>query len=316
MKTSVIIPTLNRKATAQRLLADLAAQTHIPDEIIVLEGGKDVWTLDDLPTSLHKRTRFIPTTNPGTSVTRDMGRQAATGDMLVFFDDDVRLPSPAYIETALNFLDQNPSIMAVGGVYTDSSVTGRKDWSFTIGRLLGIYADGTKNAILPSGWTDYVRGRYADNLSVAEWLFGCNFAVRASTFAHPDVHFETGMKAWSFLDDVFFGAHLEKSYGDCIRVLPQLKVIHAPPSSGGRISPATVRMRILHRYIFWRDHLADGSLGLTCRFWLGMVANLLLMYKQERKAWVVGECLRTHLFNLHHKDMTWETANEFIFSRD
>lgn len=316
MKVSVIIPTLNRKSTAVLLLTDLSLQTRLPDEVILLEGGRACWAGTDLPEILQQRIRFITTDNPGTSVTRDMGRRVATGDVLVFFDDDVRLPSPRYLEMAEEALTRNSALMAVGGIYTDSTVTERKGWSLKIGQLLGIYADGTKNAILPSGWADYVRGRFVKHPTEAEWLFGCNFAVRASAFLHADVHFETGMKAWSFLDDVFFGWRLRQVYGCCMQVLPELEVVHAPPSSGGRISPATIRMRILYRYIFWRDHLADGSLVRVYRFWLGMLANLLLMLKQERQGWVIGECLRTHFFSLRNRDMTWEAANEFVFAKD
>lgn len=313
MKTSVVIPTINRKPTMLRLLQNLAEQSHKPDEIILIEGGPVQWSVEELPEILQTRTKLTYVTRPSAAASRDGGRKQSSGDVVFFFDDDIILP-PNYIQDTLTYLNDNPTIMAVGGLYSDKSITGRTESSIKIGRLFGIYADGSCNRLLPSGWADYVRGPFAEQTTAAEWLFGCNLAVRMSAFADPTVSFETRMQAWSFLDDVLLGARLTRAYGDCMRLLPSLRVIHAPPSTSGSMSKTTLRMRILYRYILWRDYVAGSSAGSLPRFLLGMIANLLLMLKQEPKFWVIKETLRTHLFNLRHSDMSWETANEFIFS--
>ncbi len=313
MKTSVVIPTINRKATALRLLQNLADQSHKPDEIILIEGGPVQWSVEELPEILKTRTKLTYVTRPSAAASRDGGRKQSSGDVIFFFDDDIILP-PNYIQDSLTYLNNNPTIMAVGGLYSDKSITERTQRSIQIGRLFGIYADGSRNRILPSGWADYVRGPFTEETTAAEWLFGCNLAVRMNAFENPTVSFETRMQAWSFLDDVLLGARLTRAYGDCMRLLPNLRVIHAPPSTSGSMSKTTLRMRILYRYILWRDYIADGSASSLSQFLLGMLANLLLMLKQEPKLWVIRETLKTHFFNLRHRDMSWETANEFIFS--
>ncbi|MFA6279875.1 MAG: glycosyltransferase [Bdellovibrionales bacterium] len=311
MKTSVIVSSMNRKVTLLRLMDNLVAQTNRPDEVIVVEAGGGTWSPDEVPSALRAGFNVLYAKGEALAVSRDKGQQAATGDVLFFLDDDIVMPN-TYVAQALAYLAANPSVMAVGGAYVDKDAPDRADSKHLFARLMGIHGDGHANRLLPSGWTDYVRGLYAQEVSEAEWLFGCNSVVRATAF--PKAQFATGMAAWSFLEDVFFGRSLMKNFGLCLRVLPSLRVIHDPPSSGGRISPATLRMRVLYRYILWREHVAK-NLKSRFMFALGMLANLLLMIKQEKRFWVVPESLKATLFIIKNPNLSWEEANEFIFSK-
>ena len=313
MKTTVITSSVNRKTKLQRLLTNLTTQTLLPDEIIIVEAGNSIWTKEDLPAALENKITIFHAPGESLSASRDRGRKAALGDVLIYLDDDVIAP-PTYIEHALRHLAKHSEVMAVGGVYDDESTLTRRSWSTAIGRLLGIYGDGTKNRILSTGWADYVRGNHADKTTDAEWLFGCNWVIRANAFEHPDVNIEVKLAAWSFLEDVILGYRLTNAYGPCMRVLPELRVIHDSSISAGNVSTATLRMRILYRYIFWRDNLSNGNPIRTAGFWLGMFANLLLILKQEPRYWVISEHVKTYKFNLQHRGMSLETANEYIFS--
>lgn len=311
MKVSVITSSVNRKKTLARLWDNLVAQTRVPDEIILVEAGGARWDAAELPAPLRAGFQVHDAPGEALSASRARGQRAATGDVLFFFDDDIVLP-PTYIAEALAYLEAHPAIMAVGGTYRDKDNPGRNDGAHWTARLFGIHGDGSANRLLLSGWTDFARGAHAQRVTAAEWLFGCNYAVRATAF--PAARFETRMKAWSFLEDVFFGLSLRAAFGDCLRLLPGLHVLHDPPTSGGRISPVTLRMRILYRVILWRDHLPHTAWSFI-RFALGMVANLLLMLKQERKFWVVPETLRTLAFAARHTHLSWEAANEFVFQK-
>lgn len=312
MKTSVITSSMGRKVTLNRLFLNLATQTQLPDEIILIEAGGATWDNSEFPETLRANVRVLYAPGESLAASRARGQQNARGELLLFLDDDIIMPA-TYIAEASAYLRDNPAIMAVGGRYIDETVTGRANWSLMVGRLLGIYGNGARNRILPSGWLDYVRGKSTSEITSADWLFGCNSVIRASAFAHPDVHYTAEMAAWSFLEDGYFYSRVISAYGDCVRLLPGLEVVHAPIASSGSMSRVTLRMRILYRYIFWRDRLRDGSLLSRLRFDMGMLANLLLMLKQEKKTWVISECLKSYFFTLIHKNMTWEKANEFIF---
>lgn len=313
MKSSVIISSINRKQAMTRLFACLVSQTVRPDEIILIEAGDAIWEPDDCPPELRSGFRPFHAKKLSLAGARSLGQQHATGELLFFFDDDIILPDH-YIEAARNHFTIYTDVMAVGGIYVDPVVSHRSGSSLLIGRLFGIYADGSSNRLLDSGWADYVRDDAACKITHAEWLFGCNFVIRASAF--PALHFETGMEAWSFLEDVYLGQHLRQQFGDCMRLLPELKVIHDPPTSGGKISVATLRMRILYRFMLWRDYIAPVKHNTSIKFMLGMVANLLLMLKQERRYWVIPATLGSLLFIIKNSKMDWSAANEYVFKRN
>lgn len=310
---SVIVATINRKATLQRLLAGLAAQSYQVGQLIVIEGGQAKWQPDDFPAALQPVVEVVYSPAISLAGARALGQRHARGNVLFFFDDDI-LIGPDYIAQALQHLDRDPRVMAVGGPYRDRGLDRRGNSSVAIGRLLGIYANGRRNRLLRSGWADYARGAGLANPGSADWLFGCNFAIRASAF--PALEFEEKMAAWSFLEDVFLGQHLQQLFGDCIQLVPDLSVLHDPPGSSGAISRATLRMRIVYRYILWRDHVRPHHPLSHLAFALGMFANLLLMLKQEKRTWVIPECARSLLYITRNLNMNWDQANAHVFAKN
>jgi glucosyl-dolichyl phosphate glucuronosyltransferase len=315
IKTSVIVSTVNRRDLVLRLLENLAAQTQLPDEIILIEAGGAAWLSEDAPPVLRGRFLIFYAPQESLAASRERGRKLAHGDILIFLDDDVIVPL-TYVGEAVNYLTANDRIMGVGGAYTDSTTKNRSSATVLIGRILGIYADGSCNKILRSGWADYVRWPFSTEISSAQWLFGCNSVIRAKAFDNPGIRYPIEMLAWSFLEDVFIGASLTQSFGECLYILPSLSIIHAPTESAGRMSKATLRMRILYRWIFWRDCVPNFFKPSLCAFSLGLVANLLLMFKQEQRLWVVWDNFKTWVFIVRNPRMNWEIANEFILSKN
>ncbi len=314
MKTSVIISTNNRRRGVLRLLENLTVQSVIPDQVVLIEAGNLDWNAVKVPPLLQKR--FYPIWAHKCSLTeaRAMGSNMAKGRVLFFFDDDIILP-PTYIEDASNYLVENAEVIAVGGRYSDLGTDKKRKINILMGRLLGIHANGDRNRLLVSGWADGVREEFTKVITDAEWLFGCNFVVRAKAFAK--VQFETNMLAWSFLEDIFFGIRLKAAFGDCMRVLPSLQVIHDPLTSSGIINKFTLRMRILYRFILWRKHILPNNTKLVImNFILGMIANLLLMVKQEKRFWVISESFYTMFFIIRYPHMSWKEANEFISAKN
>ena len=312
---SAIIITIGRKLTVLRLLKCLSNQILLPREVIIVEGGDESWTVDDFPHQLKNIYRIVYVTRGAATDSREKGRKIAKGSILAFFDDDIIIPND-YLKNAYEYLSHNREIMAVGGIYEDQNTISRTEASIRIGKLLGIYGNGEGNRILKSGWGDYVRGIHALNITDAEWLFGCNAVLRRDVFKKKKSIFELGMEKWCFLDDLTMGARLTRAFGRCMKVLPELKVIHDPPSSSGEISPETIRMRVLYRYIFWRDECKNQSLSSKLHYFSGVIANIILLIKQKPYFWVLLECLSANLYCLKFPKMRWDEANEFVFSKN
>ena len=102
---SYIIPTMLRQDFTLQLLGDLALQTYKPTQVVVV----DATPLNQRDESLY-RTENYPfelkikwQETKGSCRARNEAIELATGDYIVFGDDDIRIP-PNYIENHIRFL--------------------------------------------------------------------------------------------------------------------------------------------------------------------------------------------------------------------
>ena len=312
MKVSVIISTKNRKSLLKRLIKNLTLQEYIPDEVIIVEAGEIDWT-SEMFTKSMMNINFIKARKTSLSEAREIERKASKNELLIFLDDDIILPEN-YINTAREFLTKNDKILGVGGIYEEKNSLKEKKWKKVIGRMLGIYSNGSQNKILKSGWADYVRGDFIKKETSAEWLFGCNWAIKAKAFHHEKVKIETNLAQWSFLEDVIIGYRLINNYGDCLKLLPRLKVHHDPLKSSGEISSETIKMRILYRFVFWKYELNTQRKN-TFSFLLGMIANTLLMINQRPSFNTIFQCFYAYYLILITPPKSYKACNDFIFNK-
>ncbi len=109
---SVIIPTLNEERWLPRLLRSLASQTRLPLEIIVSDSGSQ-----DATTGIAADAGCAVVVGPraGPGAGRNLGARAARGDLLLFLDADVVLPTPEFLERAVDaFVRRNLVIAGTG----------------------------------------------------------------------------------------------------------------------------------------------------------------------------------------------------------
>lgn len=104
-RLTVIIPALNEAAFLPPLLDSLNAQTLAPHEIIVADAGSTDGTV---AAAEARGARVVPGGMPGPG--RNAGAAAATGDILLFLDADVR-PGPDFIAGILReFADSDSDV--------------------------------------------------------------------------------------------------------------------------------------------------------------------------------------------------------------
>lgn len=90
LKTSIIVPTYNGAAKITSLLKALASQTYNDFELIVVIDGSTDNTSEIVTeyTSGFQQVRVIKQVNKSRAAARNTGATAATGNLLIFFDDD------------------------------------------------------------------------------------------------------------------------------------------------------------------------------------------------------------------------------------
>ena len=84
---SVIVPTFNRSGPLLRALQSIAAQTHSPDEVIVVDDGSE----DDTQQIVNGKfpdTVYLQQKNQGVSSARNLGINAARGEWIALLDSD------------------------------------------------------------------------------------------------------------------------------------------------------------------------------------------------------------------------------------
>ena len=106
---AVVIPTYNRAAILDRVLASIERQTVSPDEVIVVDDGSTDSTADVLA-SWESRLplKTIQQKNRGVSAARNTGIRAASGDIVAFIDSDDEYV-PTAIGTLKGLFEKNPS---------------------------------------------------------------------------------------------------------------------------------------------------------------------------------------------------------------
>lgn len=115
MEISVIIPTYQGESNVLRLLEALEHQSFSPSEVIVVIDG----STDNTKSTLAAR-KFeirdliiIDQPNAGRAGARNAGAEKATGDLLLFFDDDI-IPFVDCIDKHRNFHINNLRSLLVG----------------------------------------------------------------------------------------------------------------------------------------------------------------------------------------------------------
>jgi hypothetical protein len=103
------------------------------------------------------------------------------------------------------------------------------------------------------------------------------------------------------------------AHGDCLRILPSLEVVHDPMTTSGDITPETVRMRIVYRYVFWCYELHNDRKRPKLAYFLGMLANTILMVAQRPTFGVLLQCFYSYKYILMNQPKSYQACNEFIF---
>jgi glycosyltransferase involved in cell wall biosynthesis len=104
---SVIIPTLNEERHVGALLSDVASQTRLPDEVLVVDAGSE-----DDTVAVARKLVFVRLLDgePPVARGRNLGGRSACGDVLVFLDADTRVPERFFENFLAEFEGRNLDI--------------------------------------------------------------------------------------------------------------------------------------------------------------------------------------------------------------
>jgi GT2 family glycosyltransferase len=202
VKISAIICTRNRFDDFTKTLPSIAAQTRLPDELIVVDSS-DEKKLEAHLNSIHMPfpVRYVHT-QPGLTLQRNYGIRESKGDLIFFFDDDVDLDANYLAEVEKVFADDaGKNIGAVGGkIANGSPQTFRLKFErILFGLIRFIFGVvGTHNGkFYPSGMPSHLRANQPSGF--IECLSGCCIAFRREVF--EKAAFDENLAHYGLMED-------------------------------------------------------------------------------------------------------------------
>ena len=133
-RVSVIIPARNEAANLPRVLEMIAAQTRLPDEVVIADGMSTDGSREILAQADPAACPLVVVDNPDRIVSAALNRalEAASGDIVARMDTHAHYPAD-YLEKVVSFLEEHPEVDAVGGAM---ATEGRGPWGRAIAATL------------------------------------------------------------------------------------------------------------------------------------------------------------------------------------
>jgi glycosyltransferase involved in cell wall biosynthesis len=266
MKTiCFIVATKDRPGDLRRMLASLAAQSHPPDRIIVVDSSAA--PVDRIVDGFRGRLSidYLHHRPPSASGQRNAGIAAAPEDieLLGFLDDDAII-EPDAIERMLAFWEKAPADL--GGAafnminHPAQAFSRFKGWRVV--RALGIY-DGEPGRVTPSGWQT-TTGCVSEDTYV-DWIPSGAVVWRAGILKTS--RFDEFFTGYSYLEDLDFSYTVRRDWR--LAVVADARYRHYPSPVRHSHQYAFGKTEVRNRLYFVKKH------GLSYpRCWLGLTVRM------------------------------------------
>lgn len=275
VKVSCIIPTLNRSDVLLRTIEQLFAQSEAPEIIIVDQTVElDPSTKSTLVSWRDAgRIHWVHQSEPNASKARNAGAVQATGNVLLFLDDDIEVKPDLVAAHARNYLDSK--VLAVSGQVLESN-----------------HVVTTKLQSDPEdpdlGWIGFPKN-YARRCRTS-WMASGNFSVRRNVYLEIG-GMDENYKRGAFREETDFAMRfLQKGYR--FEFDPAASLVHlgaAVVRRGGARSWSSVFG--WHHYIgAWYFTFGYGNrTNVWLLIWLSF-RHLVAHRGYSRRFWVIPVC--------------------------
>lgn len=271
---SVIVPTLQRGDFLADCLRDLAAQTHAPLEVVVVDQSETVPPqVEEALKLLGDRASHFRVNFRGLPSARNFGWQFAKHEHLIFVDDDVRMPAD-FVSRHLEAL-QVPGVGVVAGGF-DEPKRGH-DAGPNTGRFFRHTCDPH-------------RGFAASGRFEVDHAQGCNFSTLKSVLAQVGGFDETLNYGAALYEDLDFALRV-RAAGHKILFDGSARLTHlVAPSGGCRVDQVTRYTHALghNRSLIISRHLTPTEQATAYAYLLKLFAAYAVHY---RNGAAVGEGL-------------------------
>jgi GT2 family glycosyltransferase len=251
---SVIIPTYQREAVLCDTLASVLAQDYPTYDVIVVDQTQT--HLPDTQTCLEQLQRSGSITLyrvPWASLpaARNLGIEQSAGDVVLFIDDDVVLPT-GYLYAHAQVFQQRPDVGAVAGrVFDRMKLAENQDLAIEY-----LPPEAMDPGI---AWyhIDLVHTTQPQQVLTAR---GCNMSFRRDLFTRHGLRFDERFQGSAVREESDFCLHIRKT-GYIIWYEPAAHLVHLGEETGGCHDITTRSLN--YQLNFYHNHFLLGMKNLT-----------------------------------------------------
>ena len=277
---SIVICTRGRPDALEGCLTSVAPEIARGREVLVVDNGPDPQT--EAVVRRIEGARYIPEPRPGLSVARNTGIAAATGELVLFVDDDVR-PEPGWADALVQAFDHEAVAVACGLVLPDAleeeaQIAFQYDLGFGGMGLVPLCFDWS----FLQGWR---RG-----VPVWEVGAGANMAVRRSTVLRLggfDERIGPGAAGGCGDDSEFW--HRALFNGATIHYEPLSIVRHQHRRQWDDLARQAYGYGFGHVVALFAQSARDGDPGDLARTFLTMPSWYAGRLRRAPRRWLLGE---------------------------
>ena len=300
---SVVIATAFREATLAKTLESLHDQTAVPGQIVIVDGAPAPGVaplVTALGAQFGLNITYLRSSPPSAAVQRNVGVTAATGDVILFLDDDVYLDADC-VGKIVDVFDNDPDgrIGGVGVLIRNQlclppSPFAKQWFDFLADERKDSYSGMVIGPAIAVGPEPTIDGR----LVRAEWLMSTCAAYRRT--ALPPGPFESRFYGYSYMEDVDLSVRVARTHE--LVVDTGIYVFHDSQPSQFKSPRIRARMTVQNRYHVMTRTLGRRTIGHHLKFIASLIVPQLVSLREvnglsKLRAWlqslqgtIVGLC--------------------------
>jgi len=285
LTSSVIICTKDREKDLLECVDSIIAQTILPEELIIVDAGKE----NEINTKLEEKLKKTPLqlkyiqTQPGLTRQRNIGVKNSSRDIIFFFDDDVVLDKD-YIKNILEIYNSNTETNVNLGGVSGKMLNFNKPPNLLIKIFRKIFFL-SPNGMLPPGFFDHTLSPH--KRSKVRIFSGCNMSYRREVL--ENFKFDENLKGYSFMEDVDLSFRVSQRY-TLIQSSDATLVHKFAPTSHDRLRKR-VEMEVVNTSYLFKKNMPKSFKNYVLFTWsrLGVFLWMLFMCLRKRNSgWVAG----------------------------
>ena len=275
MRFSVVIPTFGRPELLEETLETLYVCDPPPEEILVVDGHPE---LQAQPVTAQFSARPVPpelhylTNEPSPTAQRNVGIDAATGDVVVFADDDTSFGPDVFAVLGEAYGD--PSVVGVTGKTIQPPSPRLGSQQSLVRRLL--FAGGREGTFTRFGYPRYVQD--LDRPRDVEMMGGAFMSARRDDAAI--VRFDEHLGGYALAEDEDFSYRLSRR--GRLRYLPEAVVFHRQTGLASQNQRSFGRMVVANRTYLFRKNFRRTPLA---RLQFALLVLLQIAHRLVNREW-------------------------------